>query len=302
MHAALLAGCQQSFHNSPRQIFWTGGESSSPVFISESGIVALHWMESGRSTLGIVDTGATGLIVSREFARDRHLPITYDPMGIAADATGSRHHGLQVAHLDRFELPGVVLYDLDAPVVDFTELRRASDPHLDIILGRAAFDQMTLTIDYPGRRIKLDSTPLPPPDGKTILPLKPSDRQEWMAPVTFDGKQIWLILDTGWCCYDLALGHKAQGELGVSPESSEAVQTTTPLGGQVLKKSGILKKNIYLGNHRIPAPLSVFILPNDGPDLLASGILRRFVLTIDPRNLRSRFTLPAKSDIGQKFQ
>jgi hypothetical protein len=281
LHCLLIAGCN---HNSPRQVEWTGSVRSSPVQVSYSGIVSLTWMESGRSTTAIIDTGSTGMIVSPEYAHDRHLSITNDPFGLIADAAGKRH-GLRMAHLDRFELPGVTLRDFDAVVLDLSALGRATGTHLDIILGRAVFDQMTLTIDYPAQRINLDAQPLPPPDGKTILPIKLNDREEWMVPVTFDNKEFWLILDTAWSGYDLAISHKLREELNVGPASTEPFHSITPLGGQIVQQSAVLNT----------VPLFVQILPNEGSNLLAAGFLRHFVLSIDSHDQRLRLVSPPDS-------
>ncbi len=288
LHCLLLAGC---YHGSPRQLEWIGSVRSSPVDVAPSGIVMLACMEGGQSTTSLIDTGATGMIVSEEFARDHHLSITYDPFAQITDAAG-KHHGLRVAHLDHFELPGVTLHDFDAVVLDLNALRRVTDPHLDIILGRAVFDQMTLTIDYPAQRMCLDTHQLPPPDAKTILSLKINDHQEWMIPVTFDSKEFWLVIDTAWSGYDLVLSQKVQHELNLSSPSTEPSHSITPLGGEVIQQAATLKTRMHLGEYQITAPLFVQILPNDSANLMAAGFLRHFVLSIDAHNQRISFISP----------
>jgi len=227
----------------------------------------------------IIDTGADSVIMTSSLATVGHL--TTRPSDISAtDATGTAH-GVPIALVTSLQLGGATFEDFDA----------ITSPQLfagvDALLGYPLWRDVLLTIDYSNRVIIIGRGALPPPDGKTVLPLRFDDRNRLTLPVTINGRETWLNLDTGWGVggiLELTAAHAAQVTWASAPKPTIA---TNAASGAIAEKIGRLGGDVKVGRYRFTEPIAG-TNTGLGADILAAAGIANFTLTLDLRNMRVR--------------
>jgi hypothetical protein len=226
-----------------------------------------------------LDTGAGWTVTTPAFAAA--MGAATQPASVPyQDAAGAGTAGA-VATFRTFALNAVTFNDFDAGVVDMR------CPY-DALLGWPMWRELLVTIDYPHRMLVLKRGSLPLPDGKQILPLRVSKAGQLEVPVTLDGSDRWLVLDTGSGepdCIELTPASAAKAVWAAPPAGK---YPRNAVGHVFVQKLGLLKRDMALGRYRFTKMVGA---TNDGlsVDVLGAQVLENFTLTLDLKNLRARF-------------
>jgi hypothetical protein len=169
---------------------------------------------------------------------------------------------------------------------------------IDGLLGLPAFEDLLLTLDYPGRRVVLERGALPEPDGREVLAIRRVG-PFWGVPIEAAGQAFLAIVDTrstgafGFTHGDtLRLEH--DGPLVVAGVARGAAIPATP----VLR--GRLAGDVTIGRHVFTRPsFHVRALPPHFPQnpILGSVALQGFSVTLDQRRARLRLARAGEGPI-----
>jgi Aspartyl protease len=158
------------------------------------------------------------------------------------------------------------------------------------VLGLPLFEDLLLTLDYPGRRLRLARESLPPPNGRDVVALSRAG-DFWNLPITLGGVPASGLLDT-----------QSSGAVGIPPALAEKLTFDGGLRtigkargafGEVAVKGGRLAGEMVIGGYRFPHPfVSVRALPPPFPQqpIIGSKVLQHFVISLDQRHERLRLT------------
>ncbi len=160
------------------------------------------------------------------------------------------------------------------------------------ILGLPLFQDCLLTLDFPKRRVRLESGTLPPPDGETIE-YSGEEKHDYGVTVTLSaaGVPVKAHLDTGSPALVTVL-NKLQKELPLKGKPRVVGKARTPQGEAVVR-SAMLDGTLKLGKHEWDKPRINFA--DLGPMLtydagnIGSRLLKDFAVTLDQKNHRVRF-------------
>ncbi|MBI3790569.1 MAG: clan AA aspartic protease [Gemmatimonadetes bacterium] len=221
-----------------------------------------------------IETGAGFVGVSPQFAQTAGLTRSGGP------------DGFPEFHVDSLVIGG-------ARFEDFTvsALPRAATG-VDGVLGLPFFHDVLVTIDYPGKRLRLSRDTLPAANARDVLPLVRAG-PFWALSVTIAGRPFTSVLDT-----------RSTGLLSVTPE----VAGQLPFAGElqvigrargvgvpdVDVKAGRLGGDVTFGAYTVRRPvLSIrplpanFDAPARGP-LFGDAVLQHFTVSLDQRTRRLR--------------
>ncbi len=217
-----------------------------------------------------VETGARLVGITAELAAKLGLA----PVGGPADSPDYLASSIA---LGAATFKGVRLVTLPLPAGD-----------IDGVLGLPLFEDLLLTLDYPGRRLRLEREGLPPPNGRDIVPVARAG-DFWDLPITLGGVAASGLLDT-----------QSSGSVGVPPELAGKLAFDGPLRtigrargafGVVEVKGGSLAGEMRIGGYTFPHPfVSVRALPPPFPQqpIIGSKVLQHFVVSLDQRHERLR--------------
>ncbi|HBS29403.1 MAG TPA: hypothetical protein DEB06_08130 [Phycisphaerales bacterium] len=153
------------------------------------------------------------------------------------------------------------------------------------ILGYHLFSEYLLTIDYPGRMIRVAKGALPEPDGKSVLAIV-SDDEDPEVEVTIGGQSAKALLDTG-----------AQTMLALPSAFAKQVKFSgelEPMGRERPAKvhRGTLDGAVRLGEIEIDDPATVVSETLVQP-VVGVRSLALLAVTYDQKNGRVRVVRPA---------
>lgn len=241
---------------------------------SPTPLPVIEVMVNGRGPFRFgVETGAGFVAISNAFA---------DSMGFRR--TGGPD-GLPSFRLDSISMPGATFSG-----VTVTALPNAGTG-VSGLLGLPFWNDVLLTIDYPGRVVRLARGGLPAADGREVLPLV-REGPFWSLPITYGSVTTRAIVDT-----------RSTSTLGVTPAFADSIRFAGPLQvigmargaaiGPTEVRAGTLDGDVRVGKYSFPRPtLSVHALPPGFPTLglFGSAVMQHFVVTLDQRNARIRLT------------
>ena len=229
----------------------------------------------------IVDTGAAGPPARADAALAAKLGLKTTGTAQASDGSGP------VVPISEVMISSISLGSLTKRSVEALSRDYGGGeftPKLDGILGLAFFEDVLLTLDYPGRRISLTKGALPPADGKTILDYELVEGSIVVA-ANLAGKPIKAIIDTGNIrSVDVPSDWLRPLRFASFPRPAGR---STSVSGTGTVREGALSDPLVVGNHRIDTPLVTF--SKDYVDAsFGSAFLQHYVVTIDQRNRRIR--------------
>jgi len=233
----------------------------------------------------LLDTGAMGAgrIDASLVAR---LGLVPSGEAQATDGSGRLGPTLKEYRLATLQLGPVTWKDVRMISRDYNQHGAEVRGHIAGVLGFHLFRDLLMTIDYPGRVLRLDSGALPAPDGQTLIPLLDL---ESVPTVTIDlaGQSVSARIDTGSMGAisidaDLAVALPLAGE----PRKIGEARTVT---GAFAISSVKLGGNAQIGAHVLHQPELVIGVPSPAVNL-GGRVLQQFALTFDQRNARLRIT------------
>jgi len=219
-----------------------------------------------------IETGAREIGISRVLAESLGLrriggPDDYREYHLDSIAVGSAtFHDMPVAQLP----PGV--------------------NGVDGVLGLPFYQNVLLTIDYPGHVVRLSRDALPAPNGADILPMVRIDAF-WGIAVRLADKAFDAVLDT-----------QNSGSISIPPSIADMLPFTGGLQtlgrargtfGVIDIKGGKLAGDLVIGRYTFPTPfLDVMQLPPEFPRRpnIGTHLLDGFVVSIDQRHARLRLS------------
>lgn len=165
-------------------------------------------------------------------------------------------------------------------------------PDIGGILAFDLFKDQLLTLDFCGRRVKIDEGALPPADGRTILDYEDRDGIPYL-PITIGDQRVMALLDTGDVrALDLPTAVVRQLYLASFPR---------PLGRPTVSVVGqtdgvnvaTLEDPVVIGAQRFERTEVAFSTKWTVP-ILGSSLFRDTVLTFDQKNRRIRIERPRR--------
>src|SRR5687768_4250937 len=228
----------------------------------------------------LIDTGASGMIVSEEMARrggDRIRPVRV--RATMSDASGRSRVLTRALRVPRFTLGDVAFEDFVALVLRDADGDMPLDGD-DAVLGMGLFHDCAITFDYAKSTMFLERSVRGsrPPEGAAVLPLRLEEGCPFVS-ISIDGRSVWALLDTG-----------SGGGIDVPRQFARELSFVHPPTPMFIVKSawaqrraafGRLASDVRLGPHVLRRPV-VEVSPDDAS--IGGGVLRHFVVTIDTLN------------------
>jgi len=121
-------------------------------FELEANLVVLDVEVNGRPGRFVLDTGAGATCLARDFAERAGIVASKSGAGCGAGGDVS----MEAARIGRLVVAGLEEENAPCMLMDMEGLRRRIGLHIDGILGFSFLSRGTLTVDYPGRRVRFE--------------------------------------------------------------------------------------------------------------------------------------------------
>jgi hypothetical protein len=235
--------------------------------------------------LFLIDTGAQGLARADSSLVGR-LGLTFVGQDSSSDASASVKRVLHE----------VVFEELAIGTVHFRNVRALSRnyntsdylPHIDGILGFDLFSKFLLTLDYPGKRIRLSRGSLPKADGADVLELQRIEGNPYIE-IRLGPRIFKALVDSGNIRdMDVPASIIRRLPLATYPK---LVGRGGSVSGTFELREVRLQDSLRIGRHSVETPSVTFTDVYEEINL-GSSLLRSFVVTFDQENGRVRFTKP----------
>jgi hypothetical protein len=178
---------------------------------------------------------------------------------------------------------GLEFRDVSAPSRNYNTSPRL--PHIDGILGFNLFSDYLLTLDYPGKRVRVERGELPNADGVQILNFE-NPRGIPVVELNVGSHKIKAHIDSGNTIAAFVLPTSLVEKLTLASEPRVVGRART-VSNDVEIKEARLKDTIRLGRFEFGEPTIVFpAISNDAN--IGSNLLREFAITFDQKNKRLR--------------
>jgi hypothetical protein len=230
-----------------------------------------------------VDTAAACTVLLRRSLAEQ-LDLERVGEVAVADASGRPSRAAETVRLPELRAGGLVARELLAVSHVPSAAHAASIPDdVDGILGRALFESLLLTLDYPGRRLVLTDAHLQPGPSVVSFELVQDVMQ---LNVGIAGQSVPVVLDSG---------HR--GTVTLPRSWADLLPLAGPLAdaGRVAtvnvtytRQIAPLAGSIVIADERVESP-PLFFADEHTPKLLGGGLLREFLVTIDQRSRLVRF-------------
>jgi predicted aspartyl protease len=238
-----------------------------------------------------IDTGAQGTLRVDTSLVER-LGLKKNGEIRAGDDSGQNLRVLDTIGVDSVKIGGLEFKDLTAITRNYNTSPAAT--HIDGILGFGLFTDYLLTLDYPGKRIRIEKGDLPAVNGKDILPFD-NTREIPIVELQVGEQKVRAHIDSGNMLGGFILPAAVVEKAKLASEPVVVGRART-VSNDIEIKQAKLKDTISLGGFEFPDPIVIF--PSLSDANIGSGILREFAMTFDQKNKRvklRRTILPAKN-------
>lgn len=229
-----------------------------------------------------IDTGGSGSArVDSAFAAAMGMKVVGEVWG--GDPSGRNRRRMDVVAIDSLEIGGARFAVLHASTRSSNEAGRMHG--VDGILGFGLFAGYTVTFDYPGGRLRLEPTPLPPADGKRILDYTDDDGIPSIH-MKVDSLDVVAHVDAG-SMGGFILPERLLPRLPLS-RAPEVIGRARTVSNTFEIKGAPLRGSLRIGDIEFANPNLEFqpIMPGAN---VGSRILKDFRLSFDTKNKRIRF-------------
>jgi hypothetical protein len=206
-----------------------------------------------------------------------------------ADSIGLRQTGSQDG-LSEYLVDSIRVGSARFDGVKLSGMNTRGAKGVDLFLGLPFFQDVLLTIDYPGGVIRLSRDSLPAANGRDILPLSHVG-PFWAAPISIGGKDFSAVLDTRSAGPTMSLAPSVAATLTFADSLRVVGRASGAAIASTEVKEGRLVGDLKLGAYTFPHPLlAVRELPPGFPTnpLLGDVMLRHFEVSLDQRHARLR--------------
>jgi hypothetical protein len=253
----------------------------------------------GRAASALLDTGASTSVVDSRLAATLTLKtVGSNPIAEAGSTAGAAEFVSGVS----FDAGGLRLRGVTAATGDLATLERSAGHPLSAIIGREAFNELVVDVDFARRRVAfIDPASFVPPAGALEFPLTPDG-----IPLSVDGRRPALFqIDLGytWPVEVFPAYVKAE-KLSDGPRVSDSL--VRGLGGESGGSVRVLSELSFAGLRLVNIP-AVFAERQPravGPDtagFIGIGLLSRFRLILDYPQGRL-YLIPAKDAATRLFE
>jgi hypothetical protein len=205
----------------------------------------------------------------------------------ATDPSRRNFQTSQSYKLDSLSLGDLRLTDV---TVISRELKNSPRPlKLDGILGLNAFKDYLVTLDSPGKKLRLDKGELPKSDGAEILDYK-NEAGIATTELTVADKKIKARLDSGNAIGAFVFPTAFAEKLNLAGEARVVGRARSATGDMEIKQVQI-KDVIKLGRHEFPDATIVYPALGDMANV-GFKTLSQFAITFDQKNERVRLVRP----------
>jgi Aspartyl protease len=243
---------------------------------------AIEVMVDGRGPfLFLIDTGGQGQ-ARADTSLVRDLGLAPVGQAISGDGSGRNDRSLDRVLLRRIQVGGITFRDVTALSRDYN--RSANVTPIAGILGYNLFDGYLLTLDFIGRRVRIERDALPPPDGKTIIGYEaPYDTP--IIDVAMGGFRLLADVDSG----DTNAITFPRGLAMMLPRLTEprVVGHGRTISNEFDVSELQLRGVLRIGEHELANPTIRFNEIHDNINL-GAGFLANYTVTFDQRNRRIR--------------
>lgn len=274
----LLFGSLPAAAQGPSQAANPGAPVVEVPMILRGSTPAVEVMVNGKGPfLFVIDTGAMGAARADSSLVERlKLPVVGKMR--AGDGSG-RSTSLDVVRLDSVSIGGLQFNNLRAPTRDYNRSPAAS--RVDGILGFDLFSDYLLTLDFPGKRVRIERGQTLKADGADVMSYDGSGG----APVVelgLGGRKLRGRIDTGNSIGGFVLPESLVKTLALASEPVVVGRART-VSSVVEIKVARLKDSIRLGRHEFPEPRVVF--PALSGDVnVGSAAFGDYAVTFDQKN------------------
>jgi predicted aspartyl protease len=233
----------------------------------------------------VIDTGTGGeALVTPELAAELGLPTV--GQAILSDPSGQGGKKVRILQIDSLNLAGVEFTNIRA--VEHTFFAEAGTAQG--LLGFTLFKNYLLTLDFPGRRVILETGALKPDGEKTVLPFRLQAGVP-VARLKVDGLQpVEAQLDSGGGGLVLPEQLAARLKYDVAPVAfAEGQSICTRFQIKAARLGSDVKLGRYTFTHPVIEIHPAFPLVNFG-----SPPMQVFAITFDQKNLLVRFEASQK--------
>jgi aspartyl protease len=229
----------------------------------------------------LIDTGAQGM-ARVDASLVKRLNLTATGQSKASD-TSARNE----ATLNEYQLDSI-----SVGIAEFRQVTALSRnyntttylPHLDGILGFDLFADQLLTLNYPGKRVRIERGELPSADGRRVLAYEIRDGNPYIE-VAVGNLKMNAMLDSGNIRgIDFPAALVAKLPLASYPK---LVGKGGSISGEFEVKEVRLQDTLSIGHHLFPEPIITFTDVYDEINI-GSSLLRQFEVTFDLKSQRVR--------------
>src|SRR5215216_4724201 len=235
-----------------------------------------------------LDTGAGGGgRISSALAKTLGLEVVGQAIG--GDPTGKNRQTIDIVEAGSLAVGGATFSGVHLGARDFPSAP-GGEPGFDGILGIGLFEDHLLTLDYPGQRVRIEKGELPAADGREILDFE-NPRGIPSIRVKIGDLEMAADVDSGNQKGELVLPASYIGKVALEKDPVVVGRGRTASNEFEIKQAP-LKGAVRIGGQTVERPLVDFVegFPTAN---LGHAFLRRFAVTIDQKNHRIRFRLPA---------
>ncbi|MCG3130564.1 MAG: hypothetical protein FLDDKLPJ_01329 [Phycisphaerae bacterium] len=127
-------------------------ERGTTGFTLQSNLIVVDVVVNGVGGQFLLDTGAAGTVLTKEFAERLKLEEVDRSAGAGAGGTVR----MSIVRVDSITVAGITDRAIACPVMDIADVRAHVGSNIDGILGFDFFGSGTLHVDYPARRVTLE--------------------------------------------------------------------------------------------------------------------------------------------------
>jgi hypothetical protein len=243
---------------------------------------AVSVMVNGKGPfLFMIDTGGQGK-ARADLSLVGRLGIAAVGQAVSGDGSGRNDRRLDLVTFDRLNVGGVVFRHVPALSREYNS--SAKLPPIAGILGYNLFDGYLLTLDFIGKRVRLERGALPPADGKTILDYEaPYDTP--VVEMTMGGMRLVADMDSG----DIGGITFPEALVQALPHIGDprVVGTGRTISNEFQLSEVKLRGVLRIGEHELADPTVRFNQVHDNINL-GAAFLGGYTVTFDQKNRRVR--------------
>ncbi|MEO6953673.1 MAG: aspartyl protease family protein [Polyangia bacterium] len=280
--SVVLGGCGQPLSLLPRRVELAGTTSVRvPVeLVNHLGFVRAR-VGDGPPLLGLLDTGAGGLLLTPHGGEVAHIP-THRRTLLVNGVDGTEQRSVPVAKVRELHIARITLDEVHALVVpDLAELGQVVGEPVDLVVGSTLFGDNLVTIDLERGALTVEQGVLP--QGPTVLEGGFASDVPHVR-ITVAGVSMSATVDTG-CSGWLALPNELESQLPLKRPARPGPKHIG-VNGEGRDRWARLDGEVQIGPHvLVDTPVDF----TAGEPRICAQLLRYFRVTIDQRRGRVRF-------------